>query len=59
MIDTSSEEHRHSCEARYVANLPNNERRKAYLDGVAAKRGKAAADRLRLDAWSIMRERAA
>jgi hypothetical protein len=51
----SSEQHRHECEVRWLAALPSNDRRKKYLEGVKQKRGKAAADRLRVDAWNLMR----
>lgn len=54
-IDTSSEAWRHECEVRFVVTLPSHVRRKDYLDGVEVKRGKVAADRLRLDAWERMR----
>jgi hypothetical protein len=52
---TYSEQYRHQCEVRYVLAMPTPERRRAYLDGVQAARGKAAADRLRADvraAWA-------
>lgn len=53
---TYSDEYRYQCEVRYVLAMPSAERRRAYLDGVQAARGKAAADRLRADvrlAWSL------
>lgn len=43
------------CEARYVAEMPKRESRRAYLAGVERRRGKAAAERLReqvMAAWS-------
>lgn len=52
---TYSEQHRHECEVRYVAGMSTREQRRAYLDGVRAKRGAAAADKLRDDvlrAWA-------
>jgi hypothetical protein len=52
---TFSEEFRSACEARYVANLGTNEERTAFLSGVAARRGVAAADQLRRGAWAAMR----
>lgn len=62
MIDTSSEQHRHACEIRFVISLPSASKRKAFLDGVEQKRGKAAADRLRDDVeteWMRTHPRAA
>lgn len=46
-VDSSSEEHRHECEARYIAARPTLGDRREYLDLVERKRGKDAADRLR------------
>ena len=58
-IDTWSEENRHACEVRFALSLPDksDKRRKGwqavskreYLNGVLAKRGQAAHDRLRQD----------
>lgn len=46
---------RHECEVRYVANLGSNEARAAYLALVSGARGQAAAKRLRVDAWALMK----
>lgn len=43
----ATEAHRFACEIRYVLALRGKEARKAYLDLCEAKRGKAAADKLR------------
>lgn len=45
-VDTYSEAWRAECEARFVCRLPTRSRRLAYLDGVAERRGKPAADAL-------------
>ena len=55
---TYTEEHRHACEVRYVANMDTNVQRAAYMRGVTKARGAAAADRLRRDAWALMSARA-
>lgn len=44
---TYTEAWRHECEVRYVVKMDGPESRRAFLDGVEKKRGKAAADRLR------------
>ena len=46
---TWSEAYRHVCEVHYVQGL-EPDAREAYLQGVAKKRGQAAAQRLRRDA---------
>jgi hypothetical protein len=51
----ASEKFRHECEVRYVIALPSNERRREYLAGVEKQRKKPAAERLRNDAWKIMK----
>lgn len=56
-IDTSSEDHRHACEVRYVANLMTDGLRAGYLAGVAEKRGVDPAKRLRREAWALMQGR--
>lgn len=38
-VDSASEEWRHECEARHVANLPTREARQAYLGYVRDRRG--------------------
>lgn len=46
-VDSSSEEWRHECEARSIMAIKTLAERRAFLDGVEARRGKDAADRLR------------
>lgn len=48
------EKHRADCEARYVAGLADDEARCDYLELVEKKRGAAAANGLRREAWRIM-----
>ncbi|MHA6905389.1 DUF7696 family protein [Ralstonia syzygii subsp. celebesensis] len=43
---TYTEQHRLECEARHVCNLPDRERRLAYLEVVAKRRGQEARDAL-------------
>ena len=53
-VASDSPEWRAECDARHVAALPSLEARRAYLAGVAEKRGQAAADALRAvvaEAW--------
>jgi hypothetical protein len=45
---------RHAAEVRRVAGFKDNLIRAKFLQGVEAKRGKAAADRLRRDVWRLM-----
>jgi len=52
--DTDSEAHRHACEVRWLAARPTDAARAEYLALVTARRGFAAADRLRRDAWAIL-----
>lgn len=57
---TYTEAHRHACEVRYVAALPSDEARAAYLAGVRESRGTDAYQMLRRDVWKVLRsERAA
>lgn len=46
-VDTASEEWRHECEARAIAALPTLADRRAWLESIEHRRGKADADRLR------------
>lgn len=71
-IDTSSEQHRHECEVRWLLSLPDRFARNDYLNGrigangrrspgIVGHRGQAAADRLQKDAeklFYLRRERA-
>ena len=42
-----SDDWRHECEARHIAKLPTLADRRAWLEVIEHKRGKAEADRLR------------
>jgi uncharacterized alpha-E superfamily protein len=46
---------RHASEVRYVAALPGHAARSEYLQGVAGVRGAASAERLRNDAWKLIK----
>ena len=48
-----SEDGRHECEARHIAKLPTLADRRAWLEVIEHKRGKAEADRLRLTMGEI------
>ena len=45
-VDSASEDWRHECEARHIAKLPTLADRRAWLEVIEHKRGKAEADRL-------------
>ena len=47
-VDASSEEWRHVCEARAILDLRTLAERRAHLEAVEQRRGKDAADRLRV-----------
>jgi len=47
LVDSASEAWRHECEARTLPGLPTTNKRKAALQGIAGKRGPAAAAALR------------
>ena len=56
---TWSQEWRHICEVRFIIDMPTRDRRTAYLEGIARRRGQAAANALRRDvraAWDSRRE---
>ncbi len=46
-VESDSEEYRHECEARAIAKLPGLAQRRAWLEDIERKRGKAEADRVR------------
>lgn len=46
-VPSDSDEWRHECEARAIAKLPGLAQRRAWLEDIERKRGKAEADRLR------------
>ena len=52
-VDSASEDYRHECEARHIARLPTLADRRAWLEAIEHKRGKAEADRLRLTMGEI------
>jgi hypothetical protein len=58
-VENDSEEWRHECEARMVADRPTLLERRAYLEAVERKRGKAEADRLRATMGEIWKARKA
>lgn len=47
MVDTSSEDWRHECEARAIMALHSTQMRREFLEAIERKRGKEAADKLR------------
>jgi|LakMenE01Jun11ns_1017448.scaffolds.fasta_scaffold7646865_2 hypothetical protein len=47
-VDSTSEHWRHECEARAIAALPTLNERRTHLEAVEQRRGKDAADRLRV-----------
>lgn len=47
-VATDSPEWRHECEARAIAALPSLAERRAHLEGIEKRRGKDAADALRV-----------
>lgn len=51
----SDEQHRHECEVRFVRDMRSNADRGRYLERVEKARGSDAAQRLRSDAWDLMR----
>ena len=46
-VDSASEEWRHECEAHAINRLPTLQERRAWLEAIEQRRGKAEADRLR------------
>ena len=46
-VPDDSDEWRHECEARAISKLPSTAMRRAWLEDIEQKRGKASADRLR------------
>jgi hypothetical protein len=57
-VDSASEAWRHECEARAIAALPTLALRRAWLEDIERKRGKAEADRLRATMRQIWEARA-
>lgn len=58
-VDSASEEYRHFCEAQMVVDRPTLLERRAYLEEVERRRGKAEADRLRATMGEIWKARKA
>lgn len=56
-IDTWGEVWRHECEVRWLANRPNANTRRAYLDAIEQRRGRPAADRLRASLLALWQTR--
>lgn len=52
-VPTDSEHWRHECEARAIAKLPTLNERRAHLEAVEQRRGKEAAERLRVTMKAI------
>lgn len=59
VVDSASEEWRHEAEARAIAALPSLQQRRAWLDDIDRKRGKAAADRIRETMKQLWKEKTA
>ena len=47
IVDSWSEDWRHECEARHIANLPTLQQRREYLEVIERKRGGAECKRLK------------
>lgn len=56
-VDSASEDWRHETEARMVVDRPTLGERRAYLEVVERRRGKAEADRLRATMNALWRAR--
>ena len=56
-LDKSSEAYRAACEARHVANLPDDRARSEYLAGVKKARGEEAWRKLRAATAALLREK--
>lgn len=56
-VDSACEDWRHECEARAIAALPGLDERREHLLAVQRRRGKPAADRLRITLEQIWRAR--
>ncbi len=58
-LELTDEEFRAQCEANTIARMKYSEEREAHLAGVAAKRGKDAAQALRVAVWEIINRKEA
>lgn len=56
-VDSNSEEWRHEAEARAIAKLPTTAERRAWIESIETRRGKAAADRLRATLTALWKAR--
>ena len=56
-VDSASEDWRHECEAEAIARLQTLDDRRAHLEWIEAKRGKAAADKLRATMQALWKAR--
>jgi hypothetical protein len=56
-VPSDSEDWRHETEARYILALPALDDRRAWLEAIEHKRGKADADRLRQTMGAIWQAR--
>ena len=56
-VDSASEDWRHECEAQAIARLQTLADRRAHLERIEAKRGKAAADKLRATMQALWKAR--
>ena len=56
-VDSASEEWRHEREAAAILALPTLADRRAWLEAIEAKRGKAEADRLRMTMGALWKAR--
>jgi hypothetical protein len=56
-VDSASEDWRHECEAQAIAKLQSLDDRRARLEWIEAKRGKAAADKLRATMQALWKAR--
>lgn len=54
-VDSSSEDFRHECEAKYVLNLGTKEKRIQFLTKIEERRGKPSRTRLEQTVLSIWR----
>lgn len=57
VVDSTSEAWRHETEARAIAALPTLAERRAWLEAIEHKRGKAEADRLRDTMMKLWKEK--
>lgn len=56
-VDSASDEWRHECEARAIANIPGLAQRREWLENLEKRRGKPAADRMRVTLKALWAEK--